>query len=523
MATLVTEHDNYPPVVVFRVDASIQIGIGHLVRCLTLANALRERGLIPLFICRDLPGERSDLIKKQGFDFHHLTESSPSSIHFDINNAAYQLEPDWQQDIQNTLTKLSKVTPQAFVIDHYGINTAWESELARNYPGAPLLVIDDLANRPHHCTALLDQTPLREKLDYQHLVPTDCTLWLGNAYSLLRHEFSSPQVPRHPPRQEDAWHILVSLGGSDPENHTLSILRSLEALPSRPKRTEICTIMGRHAPHLPEVASWCQRHQQRLVVDTDRMVEFIDWAHLAIGAGGTSASERCARSLPALVLVMADNQRRVSAALSTLGACINLGECNPFPASRLCHELQTLLLDPEQYQQMVDRCGHIFDGRGTQRAADGLVDLMNNCPLRLFPMTLADMQQLWHWQCEPGNRRFFRHPAAPEWPEHENWFKRAVASPNIKLYRIDWKQSAVGMMRLDMRSTTTAEVSILLSKSTQGQGIGRLALQLFCEQFPQLHLIAEIHPDNQPSKCIFRGCGFTQMDTTHYYRQGCSK
>jgi len=523
MATLVKEHNKYPPVVVFRVDASIHMGIGHLVRCLTLAEALRERSLMPLFICRDLPGERSDLIKKQGFEFRHLTEPSPPTFNADVSGALYQLEPNWQQDIQDTLTKLSDVTPQAFVVDHYGIRSEWESELSRHYPGAPLLVIDDLANRQHHCTALLDQTPLRVNSDYRSLVPTDCALWLGNNYSLLRHEFSSPQLPRHLPSQQEPWRILVSLGGSDPENHTLSILKSLESLPPRPTKIEICAIMGRHAPYLKEVASWCQRHQQRLVVDTDRMADFIDWAHLAIGAGGTSASERCARGLPSLVIIMADNQRRVTAALSTLGACVNLGECSPFPATRLCHELQTLLLDSKRYQQMVGRCRQLFDGQGAERAADGLVELMNNCPLRLLPMAHADEQQLWHWQCEPGNRRFFRHPAAPKWPEHKVWFKRAMASSDIKLYRIDWKQSSVGMIRLDMRSTTTAEVSILLSKATQGQGIGRLALQLFCDQFPQLHLIAEIHPDNQPSKCIFRGCGFTQMDTTHYYRQGHAK
>lgn len=499
--------------IVFRVDSSIGMGTGHLMRCLTLAHSLKERGLTSCFVCREQPGERSELIHQQGFRCYLLPALSQETS---ASTSPYQLATSWQQDVTETCQAIADLHPLAFVIDHYGIDWRWEKALSRAYPGTSLLVIDDLANRQHYCSFLLDQTPNRTRAAYSGLLPEACVCWLGSSYALLRDEFSRPPRQRAAPATNEAWHILVSLGGTDPDNHTLAVLASLARLPPRSPQTEICVVMGKHAPHLSDISAWCQQQQHQLVIDTQQMVNFMDWAHIAIGAGGVSASERCARGLPSLTLVMAENQRQVTISLAEQGACINLGSCTPFPDAPLRDALLSLLNKREQYADMVSNARAVVDGHGTERVVDALQTELNKNTIRLIPMTPSDSRQLWQWQCEPGNRRYFRQPAIPSWEEHQEWFNRIKNSHHTRLFRINWQQQAVGMLRLDFDSSTQAEISILLSQVAQGKGIARHALQLLCGHYTDLDLRAEIHVDNHASRHLFMSCGFQPLDATHY-------
>jgi UDP-2,4-diacetamido-2,4,6-trideoxy-beta-L-altropyranose hydrolase len=500
-------------VIVFRVDASIGMGTGHLMRCLTLAHNLREMGMTPCFVCRIQSGDRSDLIHQQGFRCYHLPAHHDEAS---FASSAYELVTSWQQDVKETCQAISSLHPLAFVVDHYGIDWRWEKALTRAYPGAPLLVIDDLANRQHHCSLLLDQTPNRTTAEYLSLLSEDCACLLGSSYALLRDEFNRPSPRRSAPDANEAWHILVSLGGTDPDNRTLEVLAHLAQLPQRSPRTEICVIMGKHAPHLSDISAWCQQQQQQLVIDTQQMVSFMDWAHIAIGAGGVSASERCARGLPSLTLVMAENQRQVSTSLAQQGACVNLGSCTPFPGTQLREALLSLLNEHQQYADMVSNAKAVVDGHGAERVGHALQIELGKQTIRLVPMTPSDCHRLWLWQCEPGNRRYFRHPAIPSWDEHLQWFNRIVGADDTRLFCINWQQQAVGMLRLDFDSQTQAEISILLSQVAQGKGIARHALQLLCSHYSDFDLRAEIHVENHASRHLFTSCGFQPLDATHY-------
>ncbi len=499
--------------IVFRVDSSMRIGIGHLMRCLTLADKLRQQGVNSLFICRDLPGQRTDLIAHRGYSLH-LLPPAKTVCNPDIKLDVW-LATSWQQDAQECQQVLFSHTPMALIVDHYGLDIQWEQALLRALPGCPLLVIDDLANRPHMAHALLDQTLDRQaSAYYPHLIPSRCALWLGSTYTLLRTEFSAPPIRRHIPQDGEPWRILVSLGGTDPENLTLKILRALHSFAGC--TAKICVVMGKTAPHLASIAEWCQRHELQLVIDCDKMAAQLDWAHVAIGAGGTSASERCARGLPSLLLVMADNQRLVSESLTAHGAAINLGPSVPFPESRLRAELMQLLTSEEIYEHMVACCYQAFDGTGASRVTSALLQLIAERDVRLLPMNTTDCEQLWHWQCEPGIRHFFRNPAAPSWQEHECWFAAALTDPAVQLFKIEYKEHAVGMLRLDSKGEETAEISLLLSSHYQGKGIAAQALHLIQESNPELRLLAEVHPENQASKHLFIAAGFQPLDSTHY-------
>ncbi len=146
--------------VVFRADASLNIGSGHVMRCLTLANALRESGASCFFVCREHPGNLLELIREQGFEAIGLPlPKTFESLHGKHSSSrltyAGWLGDSWQRDAEQTLAALNGELADWLVVDHYALDSAWEESLR---PACRrLLVIDDLADRDHRCDLLLDQ------------------------------------------------------------------------------------------------------------------------------------------------------------------------------------------------------------------------------------------------------------------------------------------------------------------------------------------------------------------------------
>jgi UDP-2,4-diacetamido-2,4,6-trideoxy-beta-L-altropyranose hydrolase len=137
--------------ITFRVDASLQMGTGHVMRCLTLALALRGRGATCRFLCREHPGHLIQSIRDLGFEVVPLPLGSESS-HLDGNNAdqlthAFWLGATWRSDAAQTIQALVEDCPDWVVVDHYALDARWESEL-RPYCGK-IMVIDDLADQDH--------------------------------------------------------------------------------------------------------------------------------------------------------------------------------------------------------------------------------------------------------------------------------------------------------------------------------------------------------------------------------------
>ncbi len=177
--------------VVFRADASIQIGTGHVMRCLTLADALRERGVETLFICRDLAGFSAEMFVSRGHDIRML--AAPQGVRQATPNEpvhAKWLEVSWEEDAKETGEILESVGEVDWlVVDHYALDFKWESLLYSNV--SKIMVIDDLADRRHECDLLLDQN-LYDNMNvrYQERTPAACKHILGPQFALLRSEFA---------------------------------------------------------------------------------------------------------------------------------------------------------------------------------------------------------------------------------------------------------------------------------------------------------------------------------------------
>jgi UDP-2,4-diacetamido-2,4,6-trideoxy-beta-L-altropyranose hydrolase len=315
--------------VAFRTDSSIQIGTGHVLRCLTLADELQNQGSKCLFICHDLSGNLGSLIRSRG---HNLVLLSGYKVGSKClggsksDNYAEWLPVTWQEDARQTVDAISGLKPDFLVIDHYALDANWERIVSNSVKYT--MVIDDLANRMHQCTLLLDQNLGSKVSDYDKLLPKECSKLIGPHFALLRPEFAAiRQKSLERRKNTKIKRILISFGGVDSNNVTGQILEAL-ADSKLSTSTELDIIMGSSAPHLEDVRrlSSYSPFNAKVSVDVHNMAERMYSADFSIGAAGGTSWERCSVGLPSLIIELADNQHNVFKALEASEAVIAISD-----------------------------------------------------------------------------------------------------------------------------------------------------------------------------------------------------
>lgn len=352
-------------VVVFRADASLDMGTGHMMRCLTLANALKTQGRECHFICREHPGHLIDYLGHQGHKVHPLKHMPDAETDEMLAHASW-LGTTQEQDAKLCAPIMAMLNPQWLVVDHYALDARWEQHLKPYYH--KLLVIDDLADRQHQCDILLDQTLGRDPLDYQPWVPANCTLLCGAGYALLRPEFAALRSYSLQRRHlAPLRHILVSMGGVDKDNATAQILAAL-ATAELPSDCVITVVMGVTAPWLEAVQQQAINMPVSTLVrsDVSDMAQLMADSDLAIGAAGATSWERCCLGLPSIMVVLATNQRQVAEGLQTAHAAQVLA-CQRDIPKKLPTLISDLLQSPNRLQQMSEAAAGVTDGMGTAR------------------------------------------------------------------------------------------------------------------------------------------------------------
>lgn len=334
--------------VYFRADASRTLGAGHVMRCLTLADELAGRGARCRFLCRETDGHLGALIQARGHGLDWIPDLA-----------------DWRADAaacQAVLDRTGVGQVDWLVVDHYQLDRDWEQALASR--AARLLVLDDMADRPHLCQILLDQN-LQPPGRYTPWVAPDCSCLLGPEYALLRPGFRRhrPGSPRQP---KQVTRLLVFFGGGDESNETGKVL---EALPGLPVAVDV-VIGGAHArkdalaDHCASLPG-CRAHFQ-----VDDMAALMARADLALGATGASTWERACLGLPALVVSVADNQHSIARAGQEAGLHTWLGPAWEVDTAAWRAALDRALVDPSglafQSAAGLDR----VDGLGSARVAD---------------------------------------------------------------------------------------------------------------------------------------------------------
>lgn len=341
--------------VVFRADSSRQIGYGHVMRCLALADALRDRGYSCLFVASQDGMELEGEVAARGH--RQIALSAP------IYNE--------EADAEATLESLrAEGELSAFVVDHYSLGRYWETRIRQ--AGAPILAIDDLF-RSHDCDLLLDQNVIDSTNPYVACVPASCRCFLGPHYALLRPEFARLRAETQP--RLEVRRILIFFGGSDTDNETG---KALCGLLSAKGTWSIDVVIGATNPHRAEIETLCSACTDyiHLHVQTSHMAELMGQADLALGAGGSASWERCCLRLPTIVSILAENQAPIAIGLDRMGATLNLGDATHLtPADYAAAVVQ---LDGPRLRAMSEAAGALTDGQGAARVAAGLQEFLGS-------------------------------------------------------------------------------------------------------------------------------------------------
>lgn len=329
--------------VIIRADASVTLGSGHVMRCLTLAGSLRDAGHEVAFISCEGPGHLNEAVEQVGYPVFRLSPSSPRE----------------SEQVAEILARLGDV--DWLVVDHYAWSTEQETPLralARR-----ILVIDDLADRPHDCDVLLDQN-LCDGMEsrYDAWLPEGCRKLLGPRYALLRPEFHRAKA-RVTPRRAEIRRLLIFFGGGDAPNVTEKAIEAVSRIAGRGVALDV--VVGASNPHLDRLRTrWGAMPGVAFHAPARDMAALMAGADLALGAGGTATWERCYLGLPAVLLSIADNQVPLARAVAEAGAGWYLGPAETVSVEALTEELQRILAAPNLIAEASRRALAVMDHHG---------------------------------------------------------------------------------------------------------------------------------------------------------------
>ena len=433
--------------VAFRVDSSLKIGAGHVMRCLALADGMKDMGAEAVFVCREHEGNLSKLIAERGFRVLGL--AAPED-HWTLDEPARPyaewLGTDWQTDADQTIKALGGIYPDWLIVDHYALDARWEKRL-RAVSGR-ILVIDDLADRKHACDALVDPSLLpRVGGRYEDLVPDRAVQMLGPDYALLRSEYRDlrEQVA---PRKGFIRRVLVSFGGVDQQGLTRMAVEALMTLDGHEFEAEV--VLRSTAPDYSALEQKiATRENFRLHDGVPNLAPMMASADLMVGACGTTSWERLCLGLPAIVVTVADNQRAIAEELAGRKLIRWLGDAKAVTASALQAALVSV------FEMGLDvhwslRCFGVVDGRGVERVC-AVLGAHPDMPLVIRQAEQRDEALLLEWVNDAQTRQSAFNARPISYIEHKEWFQGRLSNPRqCRIYIAETTLGVpVGQVRFD--------------------------------------------------------------------------
>jgi UDP-2,4-diacetamido-2,4,6-trideoxy-beta-L-altropyranose hydrolase len=478
-------------------------------RCLTLAQCLQARGDQVLFICADQPGHLGELITQRGFVVKLLAAGHGVT------------QAGWADDAAQTQAALHDAAGRKadwLVVDHYQLDQQWQGALRAS--ADRIMVIDDLANRPHDCDLLLDQNlvPGMQKR-YAGKVPPACRQLLGPDYALLHPAYA--ELHQHTaPRRGAIRRILVFFGGADSANLTDRAIDAFVAV-GRPDM-HMDVVLGASSRHREAIGQKAKEHANiSLHTSLPSLAKLMSQADLAMGAGGVTHWERLCLGLPCLVVTLSDNQLAASQELHRLGLVDLLGHHDAVDALAMTQALKARLDQglPEEWSK---RCMARVDGGGANRVRDALADtavaiVAAAGSLHARPANLSDEALLLGWANDTvtRNNAFSSAPIAAA--NHAQWLRSKLGNPaNARFYIVEKADGiAVGQVRFDL-STDGWEIDYAVSPECRGLGLGRQVLQvgLACLALaaPGATVLGQVKSNNLPSIKVFESLGFERVE-----------
>ncbi|MGB0898602.1 MAG: UDP-2,4-diacetamido-2,4,6-trideoxy-beta-L-altropyranose hydrolase [Psychrobium sp.] len=339
--------------VIVQVEASSYIGLGHLMRCLTLARQLDVLEIKCLFVVNQHDLNLSQLLYEADFEYKFV--DSRSSTFAEVSLVA-----------KNAMTLV--------IIDNYDFDSEWHHQLKS--VDTLIMTIDDLANRHLNPDLLLDQNMAENyQTRYDDLIPKNCISLLGPKYALLREEFylQRKELPSIETRLNNAM-ILVNFGGADPDNETLKAAKGVVAFDGV---KEIVIVVGSGYLHYELLKAWAKTYPKvALLQNVSNMAHLMSQALVMVGAVGSTTWERCALGCVGLVSAIAENQQATAEYLHKLGIHQFLGCHNELESDDYRRRLESMMANSDELLSMSERAYGLVDGLGAHRVAQKIQEFM---------------------------------------------------------------------------------------------------------------------------------------------------
>ncbi len=499
--------------IAFRVDAHPWMGLGHLMRCLTLANQLSMLGAKVHFICRPGPHQYYDRVREQGHALHLLPELDEYIV---PEKESQWLMVSQKQDAHETQCLLFTLGAiDWLVVDHYGIDSVWEEQLSKTVNS--IAAIDDKPSRIHRCNLLLDQTMGRKESEYVGLLSQSTRLLVGQEYALIGSKYRQLRDAEASCRSQcNGINLLICLGGGDGDNVAIDCIDELQrrGLLLNGKAIQVVVVAANSEYILSESA------HKNLDISVLGFVENLEKemlnADLIIGAPGGATWERCCLGVPSLLIPFAENQRQVAQAMDK-SKCALVIERNQI-TEQLITSLKLLLDDRQGFGK---RGKNAVDGLGAARIAQYLIQeqTSDQTLVTLRPANKGDIDRVYQWQLLPEIRRYARNSDVPSRSEHNEWMQSRLNDSNCIFSILYHGEDPSGVIRLDRISAEECEISIYIIPSKFGVGLASSGLKLVDRFVPHMSIRAEVLSENIASHKLFRRSGYASVSEKHYFRK----
>lgn len=400
---------NRPGTLCIRADTGEKIGVGHVMRCLALAQAWQDRGGEVVLVSQNLPDALRHRLESEHIS---LRDGIPATTAFVVLDG-YHFKPADHQTIKQT--------------------------------GHKLMIVDDLADSDLSAADLvLNHNAYASPTMY----PGQRSL-CGSRFTLLRREFTS-RTPKVIPDTE-ARSVLITMGGSDPRNDTLAVLNQLTPFTGLRK----IVLAGAANPHVKSLRAI---PNVELHVNPPDVPAIMQQADLAITAAGSTCWELAALGVPMLVKVIADNQAGIAAFLTAHKAAQTF----------TLDSLQKMSAQADLRRRLAQNARELVDGRGAARVAESLMAH----PLSLRRAVQDDAKQLLDWANDPVTRQASFNAEPIPWETHVGWFNRRLEDENCAFFIATDGEHDLGTVRFDRREPDVTEISFSLAPDARGRGLG---------------------------------------------------
>ncbi len=476
-------------IVVIRADADSGIGLGHVARCLSLAEALVAFGCRVMLVSASVLPEVL-LSKAKGLVDCRVMVEQEDKLQAFVDTIGSEI-PDW------------------VVVDSYSIDARWHSVVRRKF-GCRLVVIDDLADRPLAADMVVDHNFSRDyRVKYRDVVEAGTRILSGPSYALISSGYAAV-TPREP--SATVRSIGIFLGGTDPLGLSGELLRICRTLAAFDGEIELVSTSAN--ADLEGLRQSCEGPlNAKLSIDLPDLIDFYQRHDVYIGAGGGSTWERCRCGVPALVVGVADNQRVVIEALGSLGAAMCLFWRGPSTLAAIGAGLRHIITDYQLRKVMVSASLELVDGNGALRIAAAMI----TSSLIVRSATIDDAQMMYRWRNHPSVRRVSRDSMPMDFDSHLRWLKSALQSESRHVMIAEINGRGVGVIRYDVLFDDTLEVSLYCDPRLTGIGIGSAMLnagegEIAGRLSTDVTVTAFVMPGNESSERMFERVGFVERD-----------